>query len=104
MLPTSAVEFYPSANKKSQGTLRHMKSLYFNQVDAILTELEDFIREMREKICSEMDVMNEESLASMLANQLSELSNVFKSELEGLIERSVYVEGESKILRPKNRV
>jgi hypothetical protein len=40
----------------------------------------------------------------MLANQLSELSNVFKSELEGLIERSVYMEGESEVLRPKNRV
>lgn len=103
MLPTSAVEFYPSVSKKPQGTLRHMESLYFNQVDAILTELEDFIRETREKICSEMDVMNEESLANMLANQLSELSNVFKSELEGLIERSVYVEGESEVLRPKNR-
>jgi hypothetical protein len=61
VVPTSAVEFYPSANKKPQANTSstHMKSLYFNQVDAILTELEDFIRETREKICSEMDVMNE---------------------------------------------
>ncbi len=43
-------------------------------------------------------------MANMLANQLSELSNVFKSELEGLIERSVYMEGGSDVLRPKNRV
>jgi hypothetical protein len=41
-------------------------------------------------------------MANMLANQLSELSNVFKNELEGLIERSVYMEAGSDVLRPKN--
>lgn len=48
--------------------------------------------------------MNEENVADMLANQLTELSNVFRSELEGLIDRSLYVETGSEVLRPKNRV
>ena len=43
-------------------------------------------------------------MANMLAEQLSELSGVFKSQLEGVIGRSLYVEGECDVLRPKNRV
>jgi len=49
---SSAVEFYLSGNKKSRKeTLSfgeipavHTKSLYFNQIDAIFTDLEDFLR------------------------------------------------------------
>ena len=40
----------------------------------------------------------------MLGEQLAELSGVFKTQLEGVIGRSLYVEGEINVLKPKNRI
>jgi predicted phage tail protein len=40
----------------------------------------------------------------MLAEQLAELSGVFKTQLEGVIGRSLYMEGEIDVLKPKNRI
>ncbi len=39
--------------------------------------------------------MSEENVANMLAEQLAELSSVFKRQLSGVIDRSLYVEGDN---------